>query len=85
MKTTITSKGEIQLPAKLRALDGIEPGDEFPVERIAPGEYRSRVARLRGTKASSTGCWPAPRRDSSSPSNRSRPTRCECFVLGSDS
>jgi AbrB family looped-hinge helix DNA binding protein len=40
MKTTISSKGQIVLPAALREQDNIEPGDEFIVERIDRGEYR---------------------------------------------
>jgi AbrB family looped-hinge helix DNA binding protein len=40
MLTTISSKGQIVLPAELRRLDRIEAGQEFDVERIAPGEYR---------------------------------------------
>lgn len=40
MKTTISSKGQIVLPAELRAQDRIEPGEEFLVERIDEGEYR---------------------------------------------
>ena len=28
------------LPAELRQLDGIEPGQEFDVERVDRGEYR---------------------------------------------
>ena len=40
MKTTISSKGQIVLPAALRQQDGIEPGEEFTVERIDRGEYR---------------------------------------------
>jgi AbrB family looped-hinge helix DNA binding protein len=40
MKTTVSSKGQIVLPAELRQLDRIEVGEEFDVERIAPGEYR---------------------------------------------
>lgn len=28
------------LPAELRAADGIEPGEEFEVDRIGPDEYR---------------------------------------------
>ena len=40
MKTTISSKGQIVLPAALRELDQIEPGEEFIVERIDRGEYR---------------------------------------------
>jgi AbrB family looped-hinge helix DNA binding protein len=40
MKTMISSKGQIVLPAALREQDGIEPGDEFTVKRIDRGEYR---------------------------------------------
>jgi AbrB family looped-hinge helix DNA binding protein len=40
MKTRISSKGQIVLPAELRRQDGIEPGQEFDVERIERGEYR---------------------------------------------
>jgi AbrB family looped-hinge helix DNA binding protein len=40
MKTTVSSKGQIVLPAELRARDRIEPGQEFEVERLDRGEYR---------------------------------------------
>ena len=40
MKTTMSSKGQIVLPATLREQDGLEPGEEFTVERIDRGEYR---------------------------------------------
>lgn len=40
MKTTISSKGQIVLPAELRRQDGIEPGEEFEVERVDRGDYR---------------------------------------------
>jgi AbrB family looped-hinge helix DNA binding protein len=40
VKTTISSKGQIVLPAALREQDNIEPGEEFTVERIDRGEYR---------------------------------------------
>lgn len=40
MKTTVSSKGEIVLPAELREQDRIEPGQEFEVERVDRGEYR---------------------------------------------
>jgi AbrB family looped-hinge helix DNA binding protein len=40
MKTTISTKGQFILPAELRRRDGIEPGQEFEVERIDRGEYR---------------------------------------------
>lgn len=40
MKTTVSSKGQIVLPAELREQDAIEAGQEFTVERIDRGEYR---------------------------------------------
>jgi AbrB family looped-hinge helix DNA binding protein len=40
MKTTISTKGQLILPAEIRRRDGIEPGQEFEVERIDRGEYR---------------------------------------------
>lgn len=40
MKTTVSSKGQIVLPAELRQQDQIEAGQEFEVERIDRGEYR---------------------------------------------
>jgi AbrB family looped-hinge helix DNA binding protein len=40
MKTTVSTKGQIVLPAELRRRDGIEPGQEFEVERIGADEYR---------------------------------------------
>jgi AbrB family looped-hinge helix DNA binding protein len=40
MKTTVSSKGQIVLPAELRQMDRIEAGQEFEVERIDRGEYR---------------------------------------------
>lgn len=39
MRTTVSSKGQIVLPADLRRLDHIEPGAEFSIERVEPGEY----------------------------------------------
>ena len=40
MKTTVSTKGQIILPAEIRQRDAIEPGQEFEVERIDCGEYR---------------------------------------------
>ena len=47
MKTTVSSKGQIVLPAEFRQLDRIEPGQEFVVERLDRGDYRlvRRAAR----------------------------------------
>jgi AbrB family looped-hinge helix DNA binding protein len=39
MKTKVSSKGQIVLPAELRQQDGVEAGQEFEVERLDRGEY----------------------------------------------
>jgi AbrB family looped-hinge helix DNA binding protein len=47
MKTTVSSKGQIVLPAEFRQMDRIEAGQEFDIERLDRGEYRlvRRAAR----------------------------------------
>jgi AbrB family looped-hinge helix DNA binding protein len=40
VKTTLSSKGRIVLPAELRQQDGIRAGQEFEVERLDRGKYR---------------------------------------------
>ena len=40
MRTTVSSKGQIVIPAELRLQDRIEPGQQFEVERLDRGEYR---------------------------------------------
>jgi AbrB family looped-hinge helix DNA binding protein len=40
VKTRVSSKGQIVLPAELRREDGIDAGQEFDVERLDRGEYR---------------------------------------------
>ncbi len=47
MKTTISTKGQIILPAEFRQRDGIQPGQEFEVERIDRGEYRLKRKQRR--------------------------------------
>lgn len=39
MKTTVSSKGQIVLPAEIRQQDGVEAGQEFDIERLDRGEY----------------------------------------------
>ena len=51
MKTTVSSKGQIVLPAEFRQQDRIAPGQEFDVERVGPGEYQL----IRRKAASSDG------------------------------
>jgi AbrB family looped-hinge helix DNA binding protein len=40
MRTVVSSKGQIVLPAGIRQLDGIKAGQQFEVERVERGEYR---------------------------------------------
>jgi AbrB family looped-hinge helix DNA binding protein len=40
VRTTVSTKGQIILPATLRRQDDVVPGQEFDVERIDRGEYR---------------------------------------------
>lgn len=48
MTTTVSSKGQIVLPAEVRRQDDVKPGQKFEVERIDSGEYRlKRVTRRR--------------------------------------
>ena len=40
MKATVSSKGQIVLPAEYRHRDGIEPGQEFEIKRQGAGVYQ---------------------------------------------
>jgi AbrB family looped-hinge helix DNA binding protein len=40
MKTAVSTKGQIVIPAEIRQQDEIEPGQELEIERIDRGEYR---------------------------------------------
>ena len=40
MKTVVSSKGQIVLPAGFRQQDDIKAGQKFEIERIDRGEYR---------------------------------------------
>lgn len=42
MTTRVSTKGQIVLPAEIRERDGIEPGQEFEIERLDEGDYRLR-------------------------------------------
>lgn len=40
MTTTISSKGQLVLPAELRRQDRVLPGEQFDIERLGAGDYR---------------------------------------------
>jgi len=50
MTTTVSSKGQIVLPAQYRQEDDIRPGEEFDVQRVEPGSYllKRRARRNEG-------------------------------------
>jgi AbrB family looped-hinge helix DNA binding protein len=47
MKTVMSSKGQIVLPAALRKQDDIRPGQEFEVQRLDQGEYLLKRTKRR--------------------------------------
>jgi AbrB family looped-hinge helix DNA binding protein len=47
MKTVISSKGQIVVPAAIRQQDNILPGQEFEIERLERGTYLLRRTRRR--------------------------------------
>jgi AbrB family looped-hinge helix DNA binding protein len=51
MRTTVSTKGQIIIPAEIRREDEIESGQEFEIERLDRGEYllkRATGPRNRG-------------------------------------
>jgi AbrB family looped-hinge helix DNA binding protein len=48
--TSVSSKGQIVLPAELRKKDRILAGQKFTVQRVEAGEYRLVRQKLKKTK-----------------------------------
>jgi bifunctional DNA-binding transcriptional regulator/antitoxin component of YhaV-PrlF toxin-antitoxin module len=40
MRTIVSSKGQVVLPAEFRKMDQVESGQQFDVERLDRGDYR---------------------------------------------
>jgi AbrB family looped-hinge helix DNA binding protein len=40
VRTRVSSKGQVVLPAELRRQDRVEAGQEFEIERLDRGDYR---------------------------------------------
>jgi AbrB family looped-hinge helix DNA binding protein len=55
MTTKVSIKGQFVLPAEFRQQDGIEPGQEFDIERIDCGEYR--LVRHQAPKNAGLVAW----------------------------
>ena len=50
MKTVVSSKGQIVLPAELRQRDRILPGQRFQIERLEAGQYLLKKQPSRGSE-----------------------------------
>lgn len=49
MKTKISSKGQIVLPAELREQDAIRAGEQFEIERVQAGHYVLKKLPVQGS------------------------------------
>ena len=63
MKTTVSSKGQIVLPAEFRQMDRVEQGQEFEVERLDRGDYRLVRVRSRQNEGAIDWLLACPRKD----------------------
>jgi AbrB family looped-hinge helix DNA binding protein len=48
MRTTVSTKGQIVLPAEIRERDDIRPGEVFEIESIDRGQYK--LTRVEGRR-----------------------------------
>lgn len=74
MRTTVSTKGQIILPAQIRREDDIKVGQEFEIERIDRGQYllrRKDNPRNRGLVKLLLSC---PAKDWFTPLDRSETT-----------
>lgn len=55
MRTSVSTKGQIILPAEFRREDGIAPGDAFEIERVERGEYR--LVRIQPARGAGVVSW----------------------------
>ena len=49
MRTTLSSKGQLVLPAELREQDQIVAGQQFEIERVQAGEYLLKKVQPAGS------------------------------------
>ena len=74
MKTVVSTKGQIVLPAEVRQEDDIEPGQEFDIERIDRGEYRLKRRERRRNEGLIKLLLACPAKDWFEPIDRSETT-----------
>ena len=48
MRTTVSTKGQIVLPAEIRERDDIRPGEVFEIEALDRGQYK--LTRVKGRR-----------------------------------
>ena len=48
MKTSLSTKGQVVLPAELRQQDRLHPGQQFKIERLQAGRYLLQVTEGSG-------------------------------------
>lgn len=63
MKTTVSSRGQIVLPAEIREQDQIVPGQQFEVERVKSGEYLLRRIKSQATLSIADWILDCPEKD----------------------
>ncbi len=75
MKTTVSSKGQIVLPAEIRQQDNIEAGQEFEIVRLDRGEYRLKRKERRRNEGLVNLLLACPVKDWFRPMDRTETTR----------
>jgi AbrB family looped-hinge helix DNA binding protein len=63
MKTTVSSKGQIVIPAELREQDHIVPGQQFEVQRLQDGEYLLKKVTAQATLSIADWILDCPEKD----------------------
>ena len=82
MKTTVSSKGQIVLPAEFRQMDRVEPGQEFDVERVDRGDYRLVRRATRPNQGAIEWLLACPQKNFFVPSTLNRRMCCEILSHG---
>src|SRR5947199_9175838 len=77
MKTTVSTKGQLMLPAEIRRRARIDAGQEFDVERIGRGEYRLVRRQPPPNEGLIDWLMACPENAISCPLSPNRPTRCD--------
>jgi AbrB family looped-hinge helix DNA binding protein len=63
MKATVSSKGQIVIPAELREQDHIVPGQQFEFVRVEDGDYRLKRVKSQATLSIADWILDCPEKD----------------------